>query len=127
MNKNKFVQFIEGTTINQRQDGYLWNTVAGLCNAFQSVFLLMIIMRTCTIREAGIFSFAFSNASLLLIISNFGVRSFQVTDRKHIYSFSQYFSLRVITYLIMLVSVFIFIFISYGLSFEIDKVLIIIL
>lgn len=127
MNQNKLVQFIEGTTIKRRQNGYLWNTVAGLCNAFQSVFLLMIIMRTCTIREAGIFSFAFSNASLLLLISNFGVRSFQVTDRKHIYSFSQYFSLRVITYLIMLVSVFIFIFISYGFSFEIDKVLIIIL
>nr|WP_290142325.1 hypothetical protein [Allocoprobacillus halotolerans] len=105
----------------------MWNTLAGMFNAFQSVVLLMIIMRTCTVREAGIFSFSFSNASLLLLIANFGVRSYQVTDREHIYSFNQYFSLRIITYSLMIISAFIFVFFSYGLSFELDRVSIIIL
>lgn len=124
---NKIVSFINGTEEQRKQNSYIWNTLAGICNAFQSVILLMIIMRTCTVREAGIFSFAFSNASLLLLISNFGVRSYQVTDRKHIYSFNQYVSLRLITYTLMIISSFIFVFCSYGLSFEVDRVSIIIL
>ena len=50
------------------RDSFAWNTTAGLLSGFQSVIMLMLIMRTCDVATAGIFTIAYTSACLLLTL-----------------------------------------------------------
>ncbi|MCF0105047.1 MAG: hypothetical protein HUJ51_06685 [Eggerthellaceae bacterium] len=50
----------------------------------------------CGVDEAGMFSMAFVIASLLMIVGNFGMRTFQVSDIKEKLSFIDYHISRVL-------------------------------
>lgn len=69
---------------------YIWNT-AGL-GAFGMVFPLLTIVVTqlCGAEQAGRFSLAFVAGQLLIIIANYGIRTYQVSDVKEVRSFSEY-------------------------------------
>lgn len=77
------------------KSSYIWNSCAGLLNASQSVILLVVISRTNSINDAGIFSIAYAIASLALMLGTFNMRSFQATDIKRKYNFGDYLSSRV--------------------------------
>ena len=42
------------------------------------------------VEQAGMFSLAFVTGSLLMIVANYGVRTFQVSDLEEEHSFSDY-------------------------------------
>ena len=63
---------------NIQKDGFIWNMVGSILNAFQSVMLLMILTRTVGLINAGIFTIAYANANLFLNIGKYGMRNFQV-------------------------------------------------
>ena len=72
--KNK----IENRT-NLKKDLF-WNTLGSTLNAFTSLFYMIIITRINGINDAGIFTFAFSTATLFYMIGIYAGRVFQVTD-----------------------------------------------
>lgn len=57
----------------------------------------MVITRTNGIDDAGVFSIAYSIASMMLFIGEFGVRKYQASDVSETNSFSDYYTFRIIS------------------------------
>lgn len=89
---------------DKKMKNYIWNMIAGMLNALQSVIILFVLVRTNGAYWAGIFTIGFSIANLLLNIGHFNVRNYQVTDSTSKFTFADYFSARCITYIIMVIS-----------------------
>ena len=88
----------------QDSSNFIWNSVGGILNAGQSVFILMVITRTAGIEAAGIFSIAFATGNLFLYLGNYGVRNYQVSDLHEQYAFSDYVYHRLFTVFLMLLA-----------------------
>ena len=109
-------------------DGFIFNSLGGLLNAFQSVFVLMVLSRVMpTLEEAGIFTFAYSVANLMLNIGKYGMRNYQVTDVKEKYAYSTYFKSRILTTAAMIVASVAYVVVRNGIEgYTFEKVWIII-
>lgn len=79
------------------KSSYIWNAASGLLYSVRSVILLMVIMRTNGLEDAGIFSIAYAISSLMSYIGEFGVRKYQVSDIKEINSFGEYHFFRILS------------------------------
>lgn len=90
--------------MTRRRD--LWNTIlniySGGVNSILSVVWVGIITRVLGVEEAGIFTIAFSTASLLLIVGHWGMRNFQISDLTGQYNWNEYRLSRVLTTVLML-------------------------
>ena len=82
---------------------FIWNIIGSTTSAFISLFLMMVVTRLNSIDDAGIFSFAFSTAMIFYVIGIYSGRTFQVTDKNHKTTDSDYFSLRFLTCIAMLI------------------------
>lgn len=82
---------------------YLWNTIG--TGAWGMVFPVLTIVATqlAGTDQAGRFSMAFAAGTLLMFLSNYGVRTFQVSDIEEANSFASYQLNRWITSVIALV------------------------
>ena len=89
-------------TKDKARSAYIWNTCAAMLNAFQTVFILMLISRMDPITDAGVFTIAFAIGNLMMTIGKYGMRQFQVSDVDEKYSFKEYTVSRVITSLLMI-------------------------
>lgn len=87
----------------------LWNAIFSILNALQSVVLMFMIARVCGDEDAGVFSFAFSVAYLLIMIGNYGVRNYQATDVRGLFSSRDYIIHRGITCVFMMLGSVIYI------------------
>ena len=87
---------------NQTKRDYVLNTV-GLA-AWGALFPVLSIIATqlAGAEQAGMFSMAFTTATLMLYIGNYGVRTYQVSDLDEADSFASYQVQRAITVLAML-------------------------
>lgn len=81
---------------------YLLNTVGSV--AWGALFPLLTVVATqlSGAERAGHFTMAFTTATLLLYVGNYGVKTFQVSDLEETESFSSYRAHRFITCFIML-------------------------
>lgn len=79
------------------RDSYIWNMAGSMLVSFQSVIMLMFLTRVLGLKEAGIFTIAYANASLLMSIGKFGMRNFQVSDVTGQFTFQQYLLSRIMT------------------------------
>ena len=81
---------------------YLWNTLGQ--SLWGALFPLLTIISTqlTGAEEAGRFNLAFTIATLLLFLGNYGVRTFQVSDIGEMESFSAYKVQRILTCLAMI-------------------------
>lgn len=86
---------------NKKKD-YIYNIIAGLINAAETVVMAMIVARITSIEDAGIITIGFALANLFTTIGKFGIRNFQITDIENEYSFSEYLIFRCITTLLMM-------------------------
>lgn len=103
-------------TSKVQRNSYIWNTAAGFINAGRAVVLLMVIIRTNGIYDAGILTIAFATANLLVTVGKYGIRNYQVTDIKEQYSFNAYFTARILTVAgMILVSI---VYVLYGKIFQ---------
>lgn len=93
---------------NQTSQDFLWNTI-GLA-AWGMVFpvLTVIITQLVGAEEAGKFSLAFVAGHLLMFVANYGVRTYQVSDRHERHAFIEYQVNRWITCAIMIIAGWIF-------------------
>lgn len=82
---------------------YLWNTVG--VGAWGMVFPILTVVATqlAGAEQAGRFSMAFAAGTLLMFLSNYGVRNFQVSDIDEHSSFASYQVNRWITSILALV------------------------
>ena len=98
----------------------LWNMIASMLVAFQSVVLLVIMSRTVGKGIAGIYIIGNTYSNLFVAIGKFGTRSFQVSDVRREYNFFDYRCTRVIsciTMIVVSVSFIIYSFITRGYSY----------
>ena len=84
------------------RNNIIWNVMSGSLNSVYSVICLMIITRVLGVYEAGIFTIAYAIANLFLMIGNYGIRTFQVSDIKSFFHWREYYTLRIITIFFML-------------------------
>ena len=79
------------------KENTLWFTMGTLCSSATSVLLMVYVTHLLGVDEAGVYSIAYSIAQLMLTIGWFGTRQFQVSDVEEEYSFSDYFTMKIIT------------------------------
>jgi len=109
-----------------QRNGYIFNTIGGMLNAFQSVFILMVITRKLTMDDAGLFTIAYSVANLMLNIGKFGMRNYQVTDVSEKYGFLSYLRSRITTTFAMVIISIIYVAVKMcAESYPMEKVLLI--
>lgn len=114
---------------NPARSAVIWNMIASVAMAFQSVILLVVISHTpgLGIVPAGIFSMGNTLNNLFLCIGKYGVRTFHVSDVKREYSFKTYKIARILSVLTMaLVSVLYVLYAKTAKNYSIEKTLIII-
>ncbi|MEE8884998.1 MAG: lipopolysaccharide biosynthesis protein [Eubacteriales bacterium] len=99
---------------SNERDSFIWNSIGGILNAAQSVFILMVITRTAGIDAAGIFSIAYATGNLFMNLGNYGVRNYQISDLNEQYSFRDYLTHRVFTMFLMLLASVIYCVYSYS-------------
>lgn len=95
---------------NNLRKNFIWNVIGTTFNAFNSLFFMIIVTRINGINDAGIFTFAFSTACLFYVIGVYSGRTYQVTDEGE-HNDSTYFYSKIITCVIMMISVFAFCFV----------------
>lgn len=74
---NKILMGDERKCVSQ---SYIWNALAGIINASQSAIIMIVIMQTNKVTDAGIYVIAFAIANLMLIIGKYNIRIYQITD-----------------------------------------------
>lgn len=85
---------------------YIWNLLGNFAAAAVSVLYLLIVSRMQTSEVADQFSLATSIGNLWIIIGQFQVRNYQATDVKSSHPFSAYFFTRLLTVIMMVISLF---------------------
>ena len=85
---------------------YIWNLLGNFAAAAVSVLYLLIVSRMQTSEVADQFSLATSIGNLWIIIGQFQVRNYQATDVKSSHPFSAYFLTRLLTVIMMVISLF---------------------
>ena len=87
---------------NRATHDYVWNTIGQTLWGSLLPILTIVATQLSGAEEAGRFNLAFTIATLLLFLGNYGVRTFQVSDLDEMDSFGAYQVQRVITCLVML-------------------------
>lgn len=127
MDKKK-ISFLFGNNNQVAAQSYIWYSLGGVLNAGQSAILLMVISRTNSIEDAGIFAIGYAIACLALSVGNYGIRNFQATDVNDNYDFHTYLTTRLITDIAMLILIGFYVVKGlFILEYSIDKCLVIIL
>ncbi len=85
------------------KNDYIFNMLGSLTNAFISVLLLVVVSHISGPVIAGIFSICYSTAQMMYTICCFEMRNIQVTDVKQTFSFSDLFTFRIFTSILMAV------------------------
>ena len=100
------ILFGDGSNISQRT--YIANFCTSLIYAVQSALLLLVVTRVGGLYQGGIFSIIYTVTQTLTSLGGYSMRNFQVSDVKDEYSFENYYSSRLITCSLMMVSCFIY-------------------
>ena len=89
---------------------YIWNLLGNLAAAAVSVCFLIIVSRFQNPTIADQYSLAISVGNLWVIIGLFQVRNFQATDIVNKFSFKNYYIARIISTILMWITLSIFSF-----------------
>ena len=103
---------------------FVWNLIGSVLNSFTSLFFMIIVTRINGIDDAGVFTFAFSIASLLQVIGSYQGRPFQVTNKSSDLSDSDFIYTRLVTCILMFLITIIYLLFK---NYDITKSFIIIL
>ena len=88
--------------MNNTKKNFLWNVVGSTFNSFTSLFFMIIVTRIYGGTIAGIFTFAFSFASLMQVVGNYAGRSYHVTEIDNNIKDSDFLYSKIITCLFMI-------------------------
>lgn len=82
----------------------LWNMLFSIMSALQSAIMIMLVTRACGTEIAGILSIAYASAYLMFTVGSYGVRNFQATDSRNLYSYNDYRNIRILSCILMVIS-----------------------
>lgn len=85
---------------------YICNTIGVGLFGCMFPLLTIVVTQLCGVEQAGMFSLAYVAASLLMVIANYGARTYQVSDINEKHSFGDYQINRVLTCILMLLAGF---------------------
>ncbi len=86
----------------QIQKDYLWNTLGSIAFAFSFPIMTIIVTHLQGEEIAGMFSVAFITAQMFMIVGNYAVKVYQVSDTENKYSFFDYQVQRFLTCIMMI-------------------------
>lgn len=89
---------------NTMRRAALWNTIASAEYSLQSAVLLLVVTRVGGLTEAGTFTIAYTVAQMMATIGSYAMRDYQASDVSGKYKFSTYWTSRMITIVVMLIS-----------------------
>ena len=98
---DKIYLSLEKINFSKRANSLLY-TVGMMVFSFSSVLLLLVVTRVLGKSEAGIFSIGWAICQQMLTIGLFGTRNVQVSDIDDTFLFSDFFSMKIISILMML-------------------------
>jgi O-antigen/teichoic acid export membrane protein len=101
--QGSFTEQEEQYSSHKTKRDYLFNSVGIGVWGFVFPLLTIIVTQCVGVEQAGVFSLAFVTGSLLMILANYGVRTYQVSDLDEQHSFADYQINRVLTCIIMVV------------------------
>lgn len=81
-----------------------WNMLFSILTSLQSALILLIVTRINGTGEAGVLSIAYATSYLMYAIGTYGIRNFQATDSKKIYSYDDYRNMRMVSCGLMIIS-----------------------
>ncbi len=81
---------------------YIWNTIGYTAWGMVFPILTIVVTQLSGVEQAGMFSLAFVTGTLLMILANYGVRAYQISDLSEKHSFVDYRINRLLTCAIML-------------------------
>lgn len=88
--------------MNSMKKNFIWNIIGTTINAFNSLFLMIVVTRINDVFDAGVFTFAFSVATLFNVIGVYAGRIYQVTDNGE-FNDKDYLFNRIISCTLMLI------------------------
>lgn len=97
-----FVKLVVGDKPASDKKNFIWNMAGSGIYSFISMFLSIIVIRIMGEKMGGVFSIAITISQMLLYIAYFELRTFQVTDVEHRYSFAQYHGAKIVTCILMM-------------------------
>lgn len=89
---------------NITKSAAIWNTIASAEYSLQSAILLLVVTRVGGLTQAGIFTIAYTVAQMMSTLGSYAMRDFQASDVVGKYKFSTYWTSRMITIFVMLIS-----------------------
>lgn len=95
----------------QFRNNFIWNILGTGFNAFNSLFFMIAVTRVNGVNDAGIFTLAFSTACIIYVIGIYAGRIYQVTEPDKTISDKDYIINRIITAILMIITVIIFVII----------------
>lgn len=114
---------INDDKVNEKSN-YLWNMVGGAIYSMISMLLSIVVIRIMGEDEGGIFSIAVTLSQMMLYIAFFELRTYQITDVKCKYEFSQYHAAKIICCMMM---IFVSVFYVFANQYEMKKTIIVLL
>ncbi len=81
---------------------FIWNMIGSTSYSVSSFLYLMVVTRISGVELAGFFSLVYATAQLLLTVGRYGMRTYQATDLRQKYLFSEYGISRIITCAVMM-------------------------
>lgn len=88
-------------TDNINRSTYIWNTVSATVLAMQGPVIQAVVSRTNGAEDLGIISIAFSVATLMMYVGQYGLRRFQASDINEKFSFEEYHGMRILTCMVL--------------------------
>ena len=83
---------------------YFWTVLSGTAYSASTFLMFWLLSRVSGPYEAGIFTLVMAAGQQLLTIGYFNVRTYQASDVMEKFSFSQYFSFRIVTCAVMAIA-----------------------
>ena len=85
----------------ERQN-FLWNMIGSGIYSLSSMILSLFVIKIVGAEQGGIFSIALTLSQMLVYIAYFEMRTFQVTDSKNEFGFSEYHGTKIILCVLMM-------------------------
>ena len=93
-----------GDNVSSEKSNFIWNMLGSGIYSAASMILTFLTIRIMGEHDGGIFSIALTISQMLIYFAYFEMRTYQVTDAKNEFSFTQYYSTKIITCLIMMIA-----------------------
>ena len=96
------------------KENVLWNMIGSICESALNLVLMIIVNRVVGEASGGIFTLSFSHAQMMYYLGTLEVRPIHSTDVRQKYRFAEYFSLRTVSSIFMMIVSLLYVLLTDG-------------